>query len=78
MKTVAVVTATTGRKELQQTIDSVARQTYPCKHYIFFDGVTPSPDLSYSFDTRIVELPVKTGITTRSRGIMLWALVALR
>ena len=61
MKTVAVVTATTGRKELQQAIDSIARQSYPCKHYIFFDGVTPSPDLGYSFDTRIIELPVKTG-----------------
>ena len=61
MKTVAVVTATTGRAELQQAIDSIARQSYPCKHYIFFDGVTPSPDLGYSFDTRIIELPVKTG-----------------
>ena len=38
MKTVAVVTATTGRVELQQAIDSVARQTYPCRHYIFFDA----------------------------------------
>ena len=62
MKTVAVVTATTGRVELQQAIDSVARQTYPCRHYIFFDGVTPPYNLGYSFDTRIVELPVKTEI----------------
>ena len=36
--TAAVVTATTNRKELQQTIDSVRSQTYPVKHYILVDA----------------------------------------
>jgi len=64
MKTVAVITATIGRPELEQTIDSVARQTYPCQHYVFVDGV----DLGMSVpeNVKLVQLPVKTG----GKGIM--------
>ncbi|MDH2998892.1 hypothetical protein A1D22_03330 [Pasteurellaceae bacterium LFhippo2] len=35
---VAVVTATIGRNSLLKAIKSVAKQSYPCKHYIFVDG----------------------------------------
>lgn len=38
MKSVAVVTATTGRATLKQTVQSVAAQTYPCTHYVVYDG----------------------------------------
>lgn len=58
---VAVVTATTGRRELQQTIDSVAAQTYPCAHYIFVDGVTLSPDIRVPANAKVCALPFKTG-----------------
>lgn len=37
-KTVAVITSTIGRAELERAILSVQKQTYPCKHYIFVDG----------------------------------------
>ncbi|QLB15731.1 hypothetical protein A6B39_09870 [Mannheimia granulomatis] len=36
--TVAVITSTVGRIELERAIFSVQNQTYPCKHYIFVDG----------------------------------------
>lgn len=36
--TVAVITSTIGRSELRRAIESVRRQRYPCKHYIFVDG----------------------------------------
>lgn len=64
MKTVAVVTATTGRDSLQQTIDSVAAQTVVCKHYVFVDGV----ELARVFNGNVewCKLPVKTG----GNGIM--------
>ena len=79
MKTVAVVTATTGRKELQQAMDSVAAQTYPCEHYIFVDGmyehdtfeVNPGPNNK----VRIIHkcaLPVRTG----GNGMMNGGIVA--
>ena len=48
MKTVAVVTATTGRASLQQTMDSVAAQTYPCNHYVILDGPGLSEFASYT------------------------------
>lgn len=35
---VAVVTPTIGRSELERTIQSVQKQTYPCTHYVFVDG----------------------------------------
>jgi glycosyltransferase involved in cell wall biosynthesis len=72
MKSVAVVTATTGRKELLQTLDSVRRQTYPCRHYVFVDDA----DLKvYPADLEGVELcflPVKTG----GNGLMNAGIVA--
>lgn len=71
MKSVAVVTATTGRKELKQAIDSVAAQTYPCKHYIFFDGVW-AYDWKELSKTFACELPVRTG----GNGMMNGGIVA--
>jgi len=65
MKTVAVVTATTGRKELADTIASVKAQTYPCKHYIFFDGVWADADLE---GTHVCKLPVQTGLNGMMNG----------
>lgn len=35
---VAVITSTIGRAELERAILSVQAQTYPCKHYVFVDG----------------------------------------
>ncbi len=37
--TCAVVTPTIGRPELERAILSVRAQTYPCRHYVFVDGV---------------------------------------
>lgn len=37
-KTVAVITATIGRAELERAIISVQNQDYPCRHYVFVDG----------------------------------------
>lgn len=37
-KTVAVVSSSIGRAELERAILSVKAQTYPCKHYVFVDG----------------------------------------
>jgi hypothetical protein len=37
-KTAAVVTVTTGRKELKRCLQGVARQSYPCTHYVLCDG----------------------------------------
>ena len=36
---VAVVTVTSNRKELERTIQSINEQTYPCSHYLFTDGI---------------------------------------
>ena len=38
MKTAAVVTVTTGRKELEKCLESVANQSYRCTHYVLCDG----------------------------------------
>jgi hypothetical protein len=65
VRSVAVVTATTGRKELEQTIESVAAQTYPCKHYVFFDGVEPRP---LPNQVLVTHLPVKTGANGMLNG----------
>lgn len=64
-KTVAVITTTIGRPELEQTIQSVQRQTYPCQHYVFIDGKQywdnvkhleqKYPDVIFTF------LPMNTG-----------------
>lgn len=37
-KSVAVITSTIGRPELEIAIQSVQAQTYPCTHYVFVDG----------------------------------------
>jgi len=37
-KTAAVVTVTTGRKELERCLRGVAHQSYPCTHYVLCDG----------------------------------------
>lgn len=68
MKTVAVVTATTGRAELAKAIESVARQTYPCRHYVFADGV----DVEVPAGVELCRLPVKTG----GNGLMNAGIVA--
>jgi glycosyltransferase involved in cell wall biosynthesis len=72
MKTVAVVTATTGRKELQQAIDSVRAQTYPCRHYIFADGYQTSLFEFIMEHEEVYELPVRTG----GNGMMNGGIVA--
>jgi len=43
LKTAAVVTVTNGKRqnELQQCIESVKKQTYPCQHYVFTDDMKP-------------------------------------
>lgn len=63
MKSVAVVTATTCRETLRQTCESVAAQTYPVKHYVFFDGVyhKETADMVRSFNGIVLALPVQTG-----------------
>lgn len=60
MDEVAVVTASCGRIELRRAIESVRRQTYPCVHYVFFDGV--EGDVVSDDVLRVCELPVRTGI----------------
>ncbi len=63
--TVAVITATIGRDELERTIESIKNQSYPCKHYIFVDG----EDFRYKAKTILdkypdvipIYLPMNTG-----------------
>ncbi|MBV6529456.1 glycosyltransferase, partial [Ursidibacter maritimus] len=38
MLSVAVITSTIGRSDLERAILSVRQQSYPCKHYVFVDG----------------------------------------
>ena len=71
MKTVAVITATTGRASLQQAIDSVAAQTYPCHHYIFVDG-QGSPSSVVGENITLIQLPKPTGLN----GVMNGAICA--
>ena len=59
--TVAVVTATTGRKTLQLAIDSVADQLYPCTHYVFSDNADLHPTTKFHANTKFCRLPVNTG-----------------
>jgi glycosyltransferase involved in cell wall biosynthesis len=66
MKSVAIITATTGRETLQQTIDSVADQLYPCTHYVFSDASDLHPTTKFHQNTKFCRLPVQTG----KNGIM--------
>jgi len=66
MKSIAVVTATTGRESLLQTIESVKKQTYPCNHYIFVDGQHELPP--YDDYKNIVVLPKPTGLNGMMNG----------
>lgn len=66
MKSIAVVTATTGRESLLQTIESVKKQTYPCNHYIFVDGQHELPP--YDDYNNIVVLPKPTGLNGMMNG----------
>ncbi|WP_165889673.1 glycosyltransferase family 2 protein [Mannheimia granulomatis] len=63
--TVAVITSTVGRIELERAIFSVQNQTYPCKHYIFVDGEKyhqQAADILNKFDNLTVTyLPMNTG-----------------
>jgi glycosyltransferase involved in cell wall biosynthesis len=66
MKSVAVVTATTGRDTLLKAIKSVQAQTYPCTHYVFFDGVPVNIDIPEG--VKVIALPVKTGGNSMMNG----------
>lgn len=66
MKSVAVVTATTGRDSLLQTIESVKNQTYPCNHYIFVDGKHELP--KNTDGCNIIWLPKPTGLNGMMNG----------
>jgi glycosyltransferase involved in cell wall biosynthesis len=70
--TVAVATATTGRDTLQQTLDSVARQSYPCVHYVFSDAEDLPADIKFGPNVKFCRLPVKTG----GNGIMNGSILA--
>ena len=37
--TVAIITPASGNPLITDTIASVNAQTYPCQHYIFYDGI---------------------------------------
>ena len=66
MRSVAVITATTGRDTLKKAAESVAAQTYPCQHYVFWDGVEPNvelPEKAYS-----IKLPIATGANKMMNG----------
>ena len=73
MPTVAVVTATTGRDTLRQTIESVRGQTVSCNHYVFIDGIDwPEFIPVGDHDVKWCRLPVKTG----GNGMMNGGIVA--
>lgn len=72
MASVAVVTATTGRETLKQTIESVANQTVSCKHYIFVDGEQDKFIYQYDKNNKWCYLPVRTG----GNGMMNGGIVA--
>lgn len=63
---VAVITSTIGRPELERAILSVQNQTYPCKHYIFVDGEQyhqQAGEILQKFTNNLVVtyLPMNTG-----------------
>ena len=75
VKTVAVVTATTGRPSLLQAVTSVRDQTYPCTHYVIFDGRDDHgwyTEISGYENVRTLMLPKPTGLN----GVMNGAICA--
>lgn len=64
-KSVAVVTSTIGRPELERCIQSIKNQTYPCQHYIFVDGKQFEKQakkyLKKYSDIIVTYLPMNTG-----------------
>jgi glycosyltransferase involved in cell wall biosynthesis len=73
MASVAIVTATTGRDTLKQTIESVRGQTVSCNHYVFIDGIDwPEFIPVEDHDIKWCRLPVKTG----GNGMMNGGIVA--
>ena len=81
MKSVAVVTATTGRPSLYQAVASVQKQTHACNHYVIWDGVEPHRDFQadvFANDTDLsgfclydLELPKPTGGNGMMNGCIL-------
>lgn len=63
--TVAVVTSTIGRAELERAALSVRAQTYPCRHYVFIDGPQfrerAEAVLRQFPEVLVTPLPVNTG-----------------
>lgn len=63
--TVAVISATIGREELQRAINSVQSQNYPCKHYVFVDGEQYYSNARHILaqypDVCAIYLPMNTG-----------------
>ncbi|HGO5824636.1 TPA: glycosyltransferase, partial [Mannheimia haemolytica] len=54
---VAVISITTAQPELANVIESVKKQTYPCKHYIFVNGeeyYQKASDIIHKFDNLTV------------------------
>ncbi|AAP95345.1 glycosyltransferase [[Haemophilus] ducreyi] len=64
-KSVAVITSTIGRPELERAIQSVQQQTYPCQHYVFVDGVQFAEQAKQILDKYpqviVTYLPMNTG-----------------
>lgn len=62
---VAVITSTIGRAQLERAILSVKAQTYPCKHYVFVDGEQFHADAKAILDkypeVTAIYLPMNTG-----------------
>ena len=65
MKKVAVVTSTIGRKTLLDTIESVKKQTVPCRHYVFVHGTEfhkkAKDILQHHSDVEAIYLPNNNG-----------------
>ncbi len=63
--TVSVITSSIGRKELRQCIESVAAQTYPCRHYVYVNGPkwhkAAVSALPYNHRANVIFLPEETG-----------------
>ena len=68
--------------ELVMTLDSIRRQTVPCRLYLVDDGSKTKPDyhaLLKGIDYRLIELPQNAGITgALNAGLLLRAPVPAR